>query len=124
MPALAHFILVEGDHERSPFADQSVAEHDYLAHRHSQGCSVFTPGAASEFSHHRVALLDHANDLELGAPDEPWPLNRGVVGFLSLQPERSEHCPHDVVGETRQDLLVVGPPESLQLALDGMLVLR
>ena len=71
--------------------------------------------------HDDIVLLHHPRDREVRAADERRILDLRVVGLLADEVEAAEDRPLDVVGEARQDLRVVGPPEPLDVALDDAL---
>ena len=69
---------------------------------------------AGEFCHDDIVLLDHANDLQLWRVDELRCTVDGlVVGLLAKQVEGTEDGPLDVIGQARQDLLVIVLAEAI-----------
>ena len=85
----------------------AVAHHEDLGHRGSHQLTARTARLERHLRHDDVVLLDHPHDGDDRAPRERGILDLAVVRLLAVKTEVSEHGPVDVVGQARQDLLVI-----------------
>src|SRR5436190_2012829 len=118
-------ILLKGDHPGAALSDLAVTHDEQLGHRHAHFSARGALRRAGELCHDDVALLDHANDVELWRVYELGRAVNGlVVGMFAAQLEGAEDGPLDVVGQARQDLLMIIIAEAVQVGVNSLDVLR
>jgi hypothetical protein len=75
------------------------------------------------FSDYDIVLFDHPDDGYGRAADKSIILDFFVKRALSDEMKCAWHVPYNIVGQTRQNLLVVGVIEAVHILGDGCLVL-
>src|SRR6185436_9119440 len=117
-PASAHFHQVARQ-----VIDEAALHHEHVAEHRFEEAAGLLLGAHCTFGHHHVVLLHHAKDRDLRQAGEGVVLDFLVEGFLPDVVIDARHVPHHVLGEAREDHLVVAAAEAFHVAIDRLLVL-
>ena len=97
-----------------------TAHQEDVAEDSVEQAPVGSNGADGALCDNHIALFDNALRLDHGATDKSRVLDLSIERPLSSEVEGARNHPLDVIGEARQDLLVVGVPESIQVSFDGL----
>src|SRR5687767_11723144 len=117
-PVLLHFGQVGG----KP-ADLRIPHGKDIAEHRVEQATVPSPGSYRPFGDYDIVFLHHPGNGDGRAADECIVLDLLVERVLSGQMKSARHVPLDVVGQTGQDLLVVGSVEAVNVFLYHHLVL-